>query len=253
MGGRLQNKVALVTGGNMGIGQAVAELMAREGAKVVISARGEDLGRKVVEGIRKSGGEAVFVKCDVTQPDQVEALIASTVSTYGRLDCAINNAGYEGKRHRLADLPEDVWDGVMDVNLTGVWLCMKYEIPQMLKQGGGIIVNMSSTSGLVGPPTFGAYGTSKWALNGLTQSAALEYADKGIRINALCPAGTTTAMLDRIMSTSPIERAAVNERRPIGREATLDEMAEPTVWLCTDAASYVNGHIMPVDGAQTVA
>lgn len=252
MSGRLREKVALVTGGNMGIGRETAELMAAEGARVVISARGEELGYAVAEGIRRSGGEATFVPCDVTNPDQIEFLFATTIATYGRLDCAVNNAGYEGERFQLSDLPENIWDNVMNTNLTGVWLCMKFEIQQMLDQGGGAIVNMSSTSGILATPTYGAYGASKRALNGLTKAAALEYADKNIRINAVCPAGTTTAMLNRIMETSPLPREQVNALRPSGREARLAEIAEPTVWLCSDAASYVNGHLLPLDAAQTV-
>lgn len=252
MSGRLRGKVALVTGGNMGIGRETAELMAAEGARVVISARGEELGYAVAEGIRRSDGEATFVPCDVTDPDQIEFLFATTIATYGRLDCAVNNAGYEGERFQLSDLPENIWDNVMNTNLTGVWLCMKFEIQQMLDQGGGAIVNMSSTSGILATPTYGAYGASKRALNGLTKSAALEYADKNIRINAVCPAGTTTAMLNRIMKTSPLPREQVNALRPSGREARLAEIAEPTVWLCSDAASYVNGHLLPLDAAQTV-
>ena len=244
--------MALITGGNKGLGRATALAMAREGAKVVVSARGEQAGHETVKAIRKTGGEAVFVRCDVTRPDEVKALVKSTVDTYGRLDCAFNNAGFEGRRARLVDLPVEVWDEVMDVNLKGVWLCMKYELPQMLRQGGGVIVNMSSNAGIVGSSFYAAYSASKWAVIGLTKAAALEYAKDGIRINAVCPAGTTTAMLDRIVASSPISREKINERRPIGREGTPEEIAEPVVWLCSARSSYVNGSALVLDGAATV-
>ncbi|MDA1188361.1 MAG: SDR family oxidoreductase [Chloroflexi bacterium] len=252
MSGLLQDKVALVTGGNMGIGQAVAEAMAREGAKVVVSARGEDLGRKVVEGIRKSGGEATFVRCDVTDASQVKALVDSTVETYGRLDCAVNNAAYEGAMMRVSELPTEVWDSVLNTNVRGLWLCMKYEIPHMLKQGGGSIVNMSSISAIFGSPTLAAYGASKFAVDGLTKSAALEYAGTGIRINSVCPGGTPTAMLARIKESFGLSEEEWKESTPIGRDARLEEMADPVVWLCTDKSSYVNGHAMVVDGAYSI-
>ncbi|MBM3947736.1 MAG: SDR family oxidoreductase [SAR202 cluster bacterium] len=249
MVGLLQDKVALITGGNKGLGRATALAMAREGAKVVVSARGEEAGHETVEAIRKKGGEAVFVRCDVTRPQEIEALVRATVETYGRLDCAFNNAGFEGSRFRIADLPVEVWDEVMDVNLKGVWLSMKYELPQMVKQGGGVIVNMSSNAGVVGSSFYAAYAASKWAVIGLTKAAALEYAKDGIRINAVCPAGTTTEMLNRIVAASPLSREAINARRPIGREGTPEEVAEPVVWLCSARSSYVNGSALLLDGA----
>jgi NAD(P)-dependent dehydrogenase (short-subunit alcohol dehydrogenase family) len=252
MPGLLQGKVALITGGNRGLGRATAQAMAREGAKVVVSARGEQAGHETVETIRKAGGEAMFVRCDVTHPEQVEALVKATVHAYGRLDCAFNNAGFEGQRARVVDLPVEVWDKVMDVNLKGVWLCMKYELPQMLRQGGGVIVNMSSNAGVVGSSFYAAYASSKWAVIGLTKAAALEYAKDNIRINAVCPAGTTTAMLDRIVADSPLSRDAINARRVIGREGTPEEVAEPVIWLCSGRSSYVNGSALVLDGAATV-
>jgi NAD(P)-dependent dehydrogenase (short-subunit alcohol dehydrogenase family) len=252
MAGLLLDKVCLITGGNKGLGRATALAMAREGAKVMVSARGEEAGREVAEAIRKAGGEAAFVRCDVTRPQEIAALVRATVETYGRLDCAFNNAGFEGKRARVADLPIEVWDEVMDVNLKGVWLSMKYEIPQMLKQGGGVIVNMSSNAGVVGSSFYAAYASSKWAVIGLTKAAALEYAKDNIRINAVCPAGTTSAMLDRIFADSPLSRNAINARRVIGREGTPEEVAEPVVWLCSERSSYVNGSALVLDGAATV-
>ncbi|MBM3945710.1 MAG: SDR family oxidoreductase [SAR202 cluster bacterium] len=251
MTGLLENKVGLVTGGNMGIGRACAEAMAREGAKVVVSARGEDLGRQVVEGIRASGGEATFVRCDVTDAAQVKALIDATISAYGRLDCAVNNAAYEGEMMRVTELPTAMWDTVLNTNVRGLWLCMKYEIPHMLKNGGSI-VNLSSISAIFGSPTLAAYGASKFAVDGLTKSAALEYADKGIRINSVCPGGTPTAMLARIKAHFGLSPEEWSARNPMGRDARLEEMADPVVWLCSDRSSYVNGHAMVVDGAYSI-
>lgn len=262
-------KVALVTGGASGIGRASAIAFARAGAKVVVADCAETEGRETVEVIRAAGSEAAFVRADVSQAGDARALIEKTVATYGRLDCAHNNAGIEGQRARTATCTEENWDRTLAVNLKGVWLCMKYEIPQMLRQGGGAIVNTSSIAGLVGLWKFPAYAASKHGVIGLTKTAALEYARTGIRVNAVCPGVIDTQMVERIInrdrgakssnSINPLRRVWRSAERlamrhhlkslaPIGRIGTADEVAQTVVWLCSDAASLVTGHALSVDG-----
>jgi len=250
--GLLQNKVAIVTGGSMGIGRATAEAMAREGAKVVVAARGEKAGNQTVAAIRKAGGEATFVRCDVSQPDQVAALVDRAVKAYGRLDCACNNAGFEGERRLIHEVSEADWDTVMAVNLTGAWLCTKQEILAMLKTGGGSIVNVASANGLIGTPTFTAYTASKHGVLGLTKAAALEYAKEGIRVNAVCPGGVATPMFDRLYGVDTPKRRQVRQGHPLGREAKPDEVARAVVWLCSGKASYVNGASLSIDSGLTI-
>jgi len=249
MAGRLEGKVALVTGAGSGIGRATALACAREGAKVVAADIAVEGGEETVAHIKRAGGEAIFVATDVTQANAVQALIAAAVAAYGRLDCAHNNAGIEGVWATTADYPEDDWDRVMAVNLKGVWLCMKYEIPQMLQQGGGAIVNTASLAGLVGAKRLAAYVASKHGVVGLTKTAALEYAKAGIRVNAVCPGVIHTAMVERMFfqrRSQVVERLAASE--PLGRLGTPEEVAEAVVWLCSDAASFVTGHALSVDG-----
>ena len=249
---RFEGKIALVTGGSSGIGRATALAFAREGAKVVIGDIQVEGGERTLQAIKEAGGDAILVKTDVTRPDQVEALIKKAVETYGRLDCAFNNAGFEGARAPTADYTEEDWDRVISINLKGVWLCMKYEIPQMLKQGSGAIVNTASSAGLVGFRTAPAYTAAKHGILGLTKTAALDYAPAGIRINAVCPGVIRTPMLERLTGGHPKLEAWLIAQEPVGRAGTPEEVAEAVVWLCSDAASFVTGHPMAVDGGFVV-
>ena len=248
MAGRVEGKVALVTGGASGIGRATALTFAREGAKLVVADLNEDGGRQTAHMITEKSGEAIFVRTDVSQAVEVQALISKAVETYGRLDCAHNNAGISGGLSaRTAEYPEDMWHQVVAINLTGVWLCMKYEIPQMLHQGGGSIVNTASVAGLGGYHGASAYVASKHGVVGLTKTAALEYATQGIRVNCVCPGYIATPMTAPGMN-DPTRLARLIAREPIGRVGTPEEVAEAVVWLCSDAASFVTGHTMTVDG-----
>lgn len=244
MAGQFEGKVALVTGGNSGIGKAAALAFAKEGAKVAIAARREQESEETVAMIKAAGGEAIFVKTDVCEGAEVEALINTVVETYGQLDCAFNNAGVfnGGPTHEF--LEED-WDNVINTNLKGVWLCMKYEIPQMLKQGGGVIVNNSSAAGLVGVPNWAAYVSSKHGVLGLTKCVALEYAKQGIRINAVCPAFIHTPMVEAVLN-EPEQIAMM--MHPIGRIGAPEEVADAVIWLCSDASSFVTGEVLRLDG-----
>ena len=253
MAGQLDGKVALVTGGASGIGRATALTFAREGAKLVIADMQEDGGQQTAHMITENGGEAIFVQVDVTKTTAVEAMIATTVETYGRLDCAYNNAGISGagiggdQRALTADYPEERWHHILAINLTGVWLCMKYELQQMLTQGSGAIVNTASVAGLIGLPSASAYVASKHGVVGLTKTAALEYAKRGIRVNCVCPGYIQTPMTAPGMR-DPDRMALMIASEPIGRMGTPEEVAETVTWLCSDAASFVTGHAMTVDG-----
>ncbi len=248
MPGRLDNKIALVTGAGSGIGRATALVFAREGAKVMVADIVVEGGQETVQQIEAAGGEAIFVKADVSQAADVEALIMKTVETYGRLDCAFNNAGIEGGVKPTIDCTEEEFDRTIAVNLTGVWLCMKYEIQQMLSQGGGTIVNTASAAGLVGFPGLPDYVASKHGVVGLTKTAALEYAKSGIRVNAVCPGVIQTPMVERGAQLSPgFDELAVS-MEPVGRFGQPSEVGEAVVWLCSDAASFVTGIPMQVDG-----
>lgn len=249
MPGYLDGKAALVTGAGSGIGRATALACAREGAKIIVADIGVEGGEATVSMIKNAGGEATFVPVNVTQAAEVEAMVAAAVSTYGRIDCAHNNAGIEGVFATTADYPEEDWDRVMAVNLKGVWLCMKYEIPQMVQQSGGAIVNTASLAGLVGAKRMPAYVASKHGVAGLTKTAALEYAKSGIRINAVCPGIIHTSMVDRMfLSRQPDLEDRLAAVEPMGRLGKPEEVAEAVVWLCSDAASFVTGHTMTVDG-----
>ncbi len=248
MAGTLAGKVALVTGASSGIGRTTALAFAREGSRVVAADVTMEGGQETVQLIKNAGGEAIFVKADVSNASEVEALVQQAVAAYGRLDCAHNNAGIEGRGAFIVNDTEANWERVLAVNLKGVWLCMKYEIRQMLTQGGGAIVNTASGAGLVGGRGSGAYVASKHGVVGLTKTAALEYAKSGIRVNVVCPGAIETPMINRITRQQPKVLAAMAAAHPIGRAGKPEEIAEAVVWLCSDAASFVTGHAMPVDG-----
>lgn len=245
---RMEDKVALVTGGSSGIGLATAVAFAREGASVVIADVQVEAGNRASDEIKQAGGQAIFVETDVSKPQQVKDLIYKTVETFGRLDYACNNAGIEGETALTADCSEANWDRVININLKGVWLSMKYEIPQMLKQGKGAIVNMASVAGLVGFAGLPAYCASKGGIIQLTKAAALEYAPSGIRINAVCPGAIQTPMIDRLESVRPELEDAFKQMHPIGRIGLPEEVAEAVIWLCSDASSFVTGYPLAVDG-----
>jgi NAD(P)-dependent dehydrogenase (short-subunit alcohol dehydrogenase family) len=244
-------KVALVTGGGSGIGRATALAFAREGAQVVIGNRNVQRGEETVSMIRDAGGTASFRRTDVVVAADVKALVDHAVTTYGRLDIAFNNAGIEGDPRPLAEQTEANFDAVMDINVKGVWLSMKYEIPRMLEQGGGAIVNSSSVAGVVGFPGIGIYAASKHAVIGLTKTAALEYSALGIRINAVNPAAIDTEMIDRLANGMNTKKEDLSTLHPIGRIGRVEEVAAAVLWLCSSKASFVTGHSLIVDGGFT--
>ena len=249
---QFDGRVALVTGAASGIGRASALAFARAGAKVAVADVDPLGGAETVRLIEEQEGgshEGLFVRTDVTQPGEVEELVRQTVVRWGRLDYAHNNAGAEGTGAKTHLYPVDEWRRIIEVNLFGTWLCMKQEIRQMLSQGGGAIVNTASIAGLVASPASGsAYTASKHGIVGLTKSAALEYAQAGVRINAVCPGVINTPMVERHIQRHPELKAKLEASEPIGRLGTPEEVAEVVVWLCSDAASFVTGHPMVVDG-----
>lgn len=246
----LEHKVALVTGGGLGIGRASALLFAEAGAKVVVADIDGEAGRETVRLINQRGPEALFVQADVARSAEVEEMVVTAVGAFGRLDCAFNNAGIQGPLHvKTAEFAEEDWDQVVNVNLKGVWLCMKYEIAQMLAQGGGAIVNMSSAAGLVGGSVVGpAYVASKHGVVGLSKTAALEYGESGIRVNAVCPGLILTRMGEKMFTGESDSDQALIEQHPMGRVGLPHEVAEAVVWLCSDAASFVTGQALAIDG-----
>ena len=241
-----RDKVAIVTGGSFGIGRATALAFAERGAKVVVADCIED--RETLEQIKMAGGEGIFVQCDVSKPAEVNEMVDRAFDTFGRLDYAFNNAGIEGIQGITADCTEDNWERTIGVNLKGIWLCMKYEIPLMLKQKRGAIVNCASIAGLVGFPGLPAYVASKHGVVGLTKTAALEYAKENIRVNAVCPGVIKTPMIDRFTGKDKAVEKQFVDKEPIGRMGEPQEVAEAVVWLCSDKASFVTGDAMAVDG-----
>jgi NAD(P)-dependent dehydrogenase (short-subunit alcohol dehydrogenase family) len=248
----VSDKVALVTGAGAGIGRATAIKFAEEGARVVVSDIDADSGFGTVALIKKTGGDAAFVRADVSNPKDVKQMIVTAVEKFGRIDCACNNAGIEGVIAPLADQAIEDYDRVLAVNVRGTFLCLQAEIAQMLKQSGGAIVNLASVAGLIGFPGLSPYVASKHAVNGLTKNAALEYAKQSIRVNSICPGGIDTRMLDSLAEQSTGGKLSTEEMmnplHPIGRIGQPDEVANLIVWLCSDRASFMTGANVPIDG-----
>jgi NAD(P)-dependent dehydrogenase (short-subunit alcohol dehydrogenase family) len=248
MTAELQGKVALVTGGTSGIGRDTAVLFAKAGAKVVVTGRREVEGKETVDLIRAACGDGVFVKADVSKAAEVDALVQRTVEKFGRLDVAFNNAGIEGHWLPIVEQSEEDWDQTIDINLKGFWLCLKYEIRQMLKQGGGgAIVNMASAAGLMGLAGAATYSASKHGVIGLTKSAALETARSGIRVNVVCPAVVETPMADRAYEQPEIHKFVLG-LHPMGRFGRPEEISEAVLWMCSDRASFMTGQSLVLDG-----
>ena len=250
----LKGKIALVTGATSGIGESTAVLFAKHGAKVVISGRREEQGKSVVEKTVSCGGEAIFIKGDVKQRDDIKNLVTGCLDHFGRLDCAVNNAGITGPTLTpSAEIEEDDWDELIEVNLTSVWLCMKHQIPAMLKTGGGSIVNISSIYGYkAGEIGNAPYVTSKHGVIGLTKSVAVDYAQEGLRVNAVSPGFTHSEMVDPYIEESPdLMQTMMKNHSAQNRVGESSEVAEAIVWLCSDSASFVNGTVLTTDGGPT--
>jgi NAD(P)-dependent dehydrogenase (short-subunit alcohol dehydrogenase family) len=245
-------KVAFVTGAGTGIGRATALAFARQGASVAVVGRAPEELDESVALIEKEGGRALAIACDVIRGDEVKAAVERTVEAFGRLDFAFNNAGIEQPTKPLVDVTEEEWDRLLDVNLRGVFLCMKYELPHMVKQGGGAIVNTGSGASVIGIAGQSAYCASKFGLIGLTKAAALDYASSNIRVNAVCPGYVDTPMMKRFTGGTPEGRQNVIQNVPAGRPAKPEEIAGTVVWLCSDAGAYVVGHALVIDGGQTI-
>ena len=256
MNRKFDDQIVLVTGGSSGIGRATAIAFAKEGAQVVIADIDSIGGDETIRIIQENGGKAKFIYKDVSQTQAVESLITSIVSTFGHLDCAFNNAGVSSQTKALtAESLEDDWERIISINLKGVWLCMKYELLQMQSQGKGVIVNTASTAGLIAHAGHCAYAASKHGILGLTRTAALEYAQTGIRINAVCPGYIRTPMLERGMhrdgGSNALEMAMI-AKQPSGRLGTAEEVAETVLWLCSDSASYIMGQSIVIDGGLSI-
>lgn len=248
----LEGKVGLVTGSGGGIGRATALVFAREGAKVTVADWNEQAGRETVKLIEAAGGAAIFVKTDVAIPEEVEAMVRATVDAFGALHCVSNNAAIGSGFHLLTDIKKKAWDGSLSVTLTGVWLCMKYEIPAMLAGGGGAIVNIASSAALKGEALQAAYAAGKGGVVALTKTAAAEYAQRGIRVNAVCPGGVRTPGIEEYFRKVPGAYEKTIATHAMRRLAEPEEIADAVTYLCSDRASFVTGHAMLVDGGAMV-
>ncbi|MET0497944.1 MAG: glucose 1-dehydrogenase [Steroidobacteraceae bacterium] len=249
---QFENKVALVTGGASGIGRATAIAFAREGAHVLVADIAEEGGRETVQMIADKGGEAEFFRADMLKHDDIRNMVAHAVTRFGRLDCAFNNAGHRGGSTNAVDCTEEEWDMVLGLNLKAVWLCMKYEIPELLKAGGGAIVNTSSGLGNFAAPLTNSYSTSKHAVVGLTRAAAVDFGPKNIRVNALLPGATDTPMLAPAAKGSNLKIQDMAQRIPLRRLGTAEDQAEAVLWLCSDRSAFVSGLSLISDGGLSV-
>ena len=248
---KMDGKIALVVGGSSGIGRASAVAFAKAGAKVVVASRGEEQGQETVDLVKQAGTDGLFIQTDVSQSSSVKALVEQTLAKFGRIDAAFNNAGIEGKTAPLVETDEDDFDSIINVNLKGVYLCLKYQIPAMLETGGGTIVNTASIGGVIGFPNTAIYCASKHGVIGLTKTAALELAKSNIRVNAIAPGAVQTDLLDRMSGGEEAARA-MTEVIPNGRISTPNEISGAVIWLCSNEASYVTGHTLVLDGGFTI-